>query len=104
MIIRESLYTYGYSEKKRNKVIKKINRQAKVKDLHVIVLPLFDDGLLEIYPFDQLLQPFYKDMTDNIKIVGIAKGKDGATALVQDIIQQIYDSGCDFDVNKFFEM
>ncbi len=76
----------------------------KVKNLHVIVLPLFDDGLLEIYPFDTLLQPFYLEMKDEIKIVGIADGMGGAHELVTEMVQNMYDSGEGFDVHKFFEM
>lgn len=104
MIIRKSLYTYGYSEKKRNKILKKMQKNKKVKDLHVVVLPVFQDGLLEIYPFNQLLQPFYLKHLNDVKVIGISKGKDGAVNLVQDIITHVYEAECEFDVCKFFNM
>lgn len=104
MIVNSALYTYGYKEKKRNKIIKKMVQGDKVKDLHVVVLPLMGDGLLEIYPYNQLLQPFYKSLQDEVKVVGIANSKGAATSLIVDMIQDIYDSDLEFDVHKFFEM
>lgn len=104
MVVNNSLYTYGYREKKRKKILKGIVHGKKIKDLYVIVFPLFGDGLLEIYPYNQLLSDFYQKLDEDIKIVGIANKKSGAVSLCVDMIQDIYDSGCDFDVHKFFEM
>lgn len=104
MIVNNSLYTYGYKKKKRDKVIGRLARGEKVKNLYVVVLPVFNDGLLEIYPYEQLLHPFYQSLDEEIRVVGIAPKKDEAIALVQDMIQDIYDADCGFDVHKFFEM
>lgn len=89
MIVNESLYTYGYREKKRKKVIKKLVRGDKVKNLYVVVLPVLGDGILEIYPYNQLLHPFYKSYDKDITVVGIADGKDCAVSLIEDMIQDI---------------
>lgn len=100
----DSLYTYGYKDKKIDKVIKKINKGSAIPGLHLIVLPLVNDGILEIYVYNQLLQPFYKSIWDNICVVGIASNKGGAQELVQNIIQDMYDYNADLDVNNFFEI
>ncbi len=106
MKITDSLYTYGIKERKLDKVLAKIRHSKKIRNLYVVVLPLVNDGILEIYDYNQLLQPFYLAMSDDIYIVGLAKDKDDAMALVVDIIQDMHDlrEGDDilFDTNKFF--
>ena len=98
----DSLYTYGYKDKKVDKVIKKIKKGSIIHGLHLIVLPIVNDGILEIYVYNQLLQPFYKYLWDDIYVVGIASNKDGARELIQKIIQDMYDFNDDLNVKNFF--
>lgn len=103
MFISDKYYTYNLTRRKQAYIKKKLTRQKPVSGLYVVVLPLFQDGLLEIYPYNQLLQPFYKSLSDKIRIVGVAKGKEQAQALVVDMIQDIYDATGDaFLVERFF--
>ncbi len=101
MRVIDSLYTYGLSEKKINKVLGKMQKGKLIKDLHVVTLPLFGDGLLEIYKYDQLLQPFYRAITNDICVVGLAGNKSMAGDLVLEIIQNMYDADCLNDVKGF---
>jgi hypothetical protein len=109
MKIVEDLYTYDIKEKKVRRILKKIEKQKPVKKLYVLVLPLFNDGILEIYNYNQLLQPYYKERTDDIKIIGISKGKTGAEEMLVGLIQEMCDGGyTDFedikgDIKKFVE-
>lgn len=101
MKVIDALYTYGLSDKQLDKVIKKIRHGDRVRNLHVIVLPLLNDGILEIYVYDQLLQPFYKSIGDDVCIVGASSDREGAQELILNIVQDMYDAGYDFDVKGF---
>ena len=104
MVINDSLYTYGITDKKRDRIIRKIVHGTKVRNLYVVVLPLMNDGILEIYEYNPLLSPFYMSISDEISVVGMADSKDGALCLVTDMVQEMYDSKCDFNVREFFGM
>lgn len=56
MIFADKCYTYNLTERKQARIRKRIRRHKPVRNLYVIVLPLLQDGLLEIYPYNQLLQ------------------------------------------------
>lgn len=101
MKVIDALYTYGLRDKKLDKVMKKVKRGSKVRGLNVVVLPLFNDGIMEIYVYNQLLQPFYKSLGDDICIIGAAPDRDGAQELVLNIVQDMYDAGYEFDVRGF---
>lgn len=103
MIFSDKCYTYNLTERKQKRMQKRIHRRKPIRGLYVIVLPLFQDGLLEIYPYDQLLQKAYKKMDSRIQVVGFAKGKEYAQQLVLQIIQDIYDkTGEEWKVEEFF--
>lgn len=104
MRVLDALYTYGIPEKKQNRIISRINKCKKNKNIYVVCLPLADDGILEIYPYKTLLQPYYQQEGKDISIVGISFNKDGAMRIVQEIVQDIYDAtkGQSFDARSFF--
>lgn len=101
MKVIDSLYTYGLSERKINTALKKMQKGKPVKELHVVTLPLFDDGILEIYKYDQLLQPFYKSIVNNICVIGLAADRSMAGELVLELVQNMYDAGSLTDVKGF---
>lgn len=105
MNISDALYTYGIKDKKLDRILKKIARGKRINKLYVIVLPLVRDGLLEIYVYNQLLQPFYKRFTDDIHVVGVSLGKEGAEELVLQMVQDMYDvgDGENLDAVRFFK-
>lgn len=81
----------------------KNRRHKPVRNLYVIVLPLLQDGLLEIYPYNQLLQKPYRKLDSRIRVVGFARGKEVAEQLVLQIIQDMYDeTGEEWKVEDFF--
>lgn len=105
MNISDALYTYGIKDKKLDRILRKIARGKRMRRLYVVVLPLVRDGLLEIYVYNQLLQPFYKRFTDSIHVVGVALDKAGAEELVLRMVQDMYDvgDGAVFDAVRFFK-
>lgn len=104
MRVLDALYTYGIPEKKQNRIISRIHRGKKNKGIFVVCLPLTEDGILEIYPYKTLLQPYYQKLDREISIVGISFNKDGAMRIVQEIVQDIYNAtdGESFDTRSFF--
>lgn len=104
MRVLDALYTYGIPEKKQNRIISRIKRCKKTKSIYVICLPLAAGGILEIYPYKTLLQPYYQSKEKEISIVGISINKDGAMKIVQEIVQDIYDAtkGDNLDIRSFF--
>lgn len=101
----EDLYTYDIEEKKVNKILNRISKGKKVKSLFVITYPLLGDGILEIYEYKQLLKPYYKKRTDDIRVVGMSHTKAGAEMIILNIVQQMCDaSNYDFNnIKKFVE-
>lgn len=101
MKVIDSLYTYGLNDRKIDRILKRMQKGKVIKDLHVVTLPLFEDGILEIYKYDQLLQPFYKSFGDDICVVGLAADKSSASELVTEIVQNMYNDGFLTDVKGF---
>ena len=64
MIFADKCYTYNLTERKQARIRKRIRRHKPVRNLYVIVLPLLQDGLLEIYPYNQLVLQIIQDMYD----------------------------------------
>ncbi|MBQ7708239.1 MAG: hypothetical protein IJT72_10750 [Lachnospiraceae bacterium] len=102
MKVVETPYVQGFKDKKKDKIIKKLRHKRKVDGIYVVTLPLITDGLLDIYEYKRLFHKFYKKMSDDIYVVGIAKSKDDANEVVRDIVQDIYDADEGFDVRRFF--
>ncbi|MBQ8412688.1 MAG: hypothetical protein IJX12_03660 [Lachnospiraceae bacterium] len=101
MQIIENKYTYGISPRKLDKIIKKIKHGKKISKLHLVTLPLFEDGILEIYVYNQLLQPYYKTLDEKIVVVGMTLDKGEANNIVTDIVQGMCDAGIDFNVREY---
>lgn len=103
MIFSDRCYTYNLKDRKQARIKKQIRRHKPVRNLYVIVLPILQDGLLEIYPYDQLLQKPYRKIDSRIQVVGFARGKEVAEQLVLQIIQDMYDeTGEEWKVEDFF--
>lgn len=93
MTISDSLYTYGINEKKINRIIKKILAHKRINNLYIVTLPVTGDGIMEIYVYNQLLQPFYESVIDDVYVLGMTKNKSDAEELVLHMIQDMYDAG-----------
>lgn len=93
MRLIDDVYTYDIDEKKNKKILKRISRNKKIKKLFVVTFPMFSDGVLEIYSYNSLFQPYYKKHQDEICVVGYAKGKACADMLLLSIIQKMCDAG-----------
>mgnify|MGYP001438051255 CR=1 FL=1 len=65
MTIVKRLYTGVMPDKTASRLIKRIKKRKPCADVYVITLPLFVDGLLEVYEANEFLQPYYKKRTDD---------------------------------------
>lgn len=86
--------------KKKDKAIYSINNKRMTYDVYCIALASHPGNLFDIMNANELLFPYYQK--SNIKIVGLAKGRDEAISLVQDMIMEIYHSTGSFDVRGYF--
>ena len=92
----------GSASEKFWELERRFHRVKYVPGVFVITLPLFGDGILEIYELNELRQKIYTDMGDAIHIVGAAPSRFQAVLLVRDIIDDIYKKTGDVDVERFF--
>ena len=83
--VSENVYTMDTSEKSFKKTLRTIARKKPVAGLFLVTEPLFDAGIMEIYDYNELLQPYYRKKKVRLKILGIASSRDEAKQLVADI-------------------
>ena len=105
MVIDDKFYVGGARDRQIIRMVRGIRRFHRVKyipGVFVVTLPLFDDGILEIYELNEFRQKVYRDMSDSIHIVGAAPSRQQAVRLVRDIIDDISIKTGDVDGKGFF--
>ena len=93
------LYIGDMISAKYNMIMKKLNNDKLVVDLYLITMSKNPDNMLEIVLQREVLQKGYpnKDM----RIVGLAKGKKEAIALVQSIVEESLRETGSADVREY---
>jgi hypothetical protein len=102
MIIDKHLYIGSLPEKSAIKIVRKIKKFKLCAGVQVITLPMFNEGLLEIYDLNEFQQEYYKAHSDDIHVVGIAVTRRQAYYLVRDIIDDVYRNTGTFDCDTYF--
>lgn len=87
-------------KKKKDRAMDSINNRRITSDIYCIAFASSPDNLFDIMNANELLFPHYQK-TD-IKIVGLAKGKDEATRLTQDMVMEVYEKTGGFDVRSYY--
>ena len=59
-------------------------------------------GIMEIYNYNELLQPYYKKKKVTINILGVSSSREHAKELVRDILEDTYNEYGSADINKYF--
>lgn len=97
------LYLGENAKKEKYKMFGRICKNRFQADTFLIVLPQASDNLLEIISANYLLQPFFKKkaVSDNIYVVGLAKGRDEAFELVRVIIDEVHSKTGAFDIRGY---
>lgn len=93
------LYLAAGLEKKKDKIIEKLNRNKFQVSIHLVVLSENEKNNLEILNSVLLLQPDYPK--DNLFVAGITKSYDEALELVEKITQEVYDETKGTDIRKY---
>lgn len=93
------LYIGEGLEKKKDKVIRKLENRKLQKDIHVVVLAGGDNNQLEIYQASLFLQPAFP--YEEFFVVGIVKGYEDAIELVEQITQEVYNETKGADIRSY---
>lgn len=96
----ENLYMDKKVSKKPNKYIKGIEDGKLTLGLYCITLASNENNLFDIIEANEL---FFRHYRENILcIVGLAKGKDSALQMVQDLVMEMYHHTGEFKVKEYF--
>lgn len=101
--ISEKLYTDSDSDKLFRRNMIKIKLKRPVNGLYVVTLPLYEAGIMEIYDYNELLQPYYRKLKRTIDILGVSKTREGAKQLTCDILEDVYSEYGKADIKRFFQ-
>lgn len=94
------LYVGNKLKKKKDKVIASINNSEVTLGVFCIAFATHPDNLFDIMNVNELLFPHYKKA--QVCIVGLAKGKEEAVDLVQNMLMEVYNKTGSFDVRTYF--
>lgn len=100
--IAKNIYTEPCDDKTFKKALRKIAVKRPVQGIYVITKPLFDAGIMEIYNYSELLQPFYRKKKDTLHIIGIARSREAAKRIVCDILEDAYSECGSPDIDLLF--
>ncbi|MBR3041303.1 MAG: hypothetical protein IKH94_01360 [Eubacterium sp.] len=89
-VVAKNVYTSDISEKAFSKMLRRIAFKKPVNGLFVVTEPLYEAGIMEIYNYNELLQPFYRKKKNEINIYAVTNSRDNAKKLVCDIIDDAY--------------
>ena len=84
---------------KKRKILHKLRAGKLQFNVYTIILPLGDDGIMEIYPAYIFLQKVYKKQP--IYVIGLASERESAYELAGRIALDCYNKNRDFDIRKF---
>ncbi len=98
-----NIYTKAMNPKQIKGYRKKIKQGKPDISLFLIIMPIEKTGLLEIYWYNSLLQPYYRAMDTSVKVVGMAHSKKQADKVVCELVEDMYQEQHNFDVEQFFK-
>lgn len=95
----KELYLGEGLEKKKKKIIKKLEEKKFQPNVHIITLALNPQNYLEIYNSALLIQPGFPK--EDFFVVGITKGYEEAVELVEEIVREVYNKTKGADVRSY---
>ena len=93
------LYLGPGIEKKKDRVIRKLEEGKFRPNIHIITLPENERNQLEIYNSVQFLQPGFP--RKEYFVVGITSGYDDAIELVEEITKEVYNETRGADIRSY---
>jgi len=95
----KNLYVSENAKEKQSKIISNIRKNKLQYDIFVLTLAINGKDLIDIYPVYELKQEYYKKK--DMFVIGIAKGKDEAISLVEEIVMDVYNETGSCDIKKY---
>ena len=86
-------------QKKKEKIIRRLNTGKLQRDIYVLVLPEHGSNQLEIYNAALFLQPDFPN--DDFFVVGIVRGYEAALELVEEIAGKVYEQTGAADIRTY---
>lgn len=96
------LYLSERLEKKKDRIMDRLERNRFQPGIHLILLPANEKNQLEILNAAWLLQPDYPK--EDLFVVGIADSFENALEYVEKISQEVYDSTKGLDIRNYILM
>ncbi len=93
-------YSDNIKEKRRGKLQRKLEMGKSPRDVYCIASPTNPQTLFDIIPAKELVKRYYEGA--EVKVAGIAKGKDEAEELVRQLVETMYAATSGFDAKSFF--
>lgn len=93
------LYLSDGLEKKKDKIIRKLQKNKLQYDLYLVTLPETEQNQLEIYNSALFKQPDYP--VKELFVIGLAKGYDTAIELVEEITRTVYNETKGADIRSY---
>ena len=103
MYMIEHVYSDIERGKKLNKQIRKIYKYKPAMNLFLVTFPIADKGILEIYNYNVLLQPYYRQHEEEIIIVGISSKKNEAEELIRSIVEETVRETGGLNVKEYID-
>lgn len=101
MILYENLYIGESLQHNKDRIIRRMKKGKVVLRLFCVTLPLGSHGLIEIYPYYELQQPWLK--AQHVVVIGLAKTREEAFLLVQEIVEEVYEKTRGFEIAHYLE-
>ena len=97
----KNLYLGEEIAPKARKIINKIKKNKPTIDVYVIALASNPMNQLDIIPSWELLQKGYP--TEQIRVIGLAKGKKEALQLVTSLVDEVYQKTGDVKILDYLK-
>lgn len=94
------MYTGEISDKKRDKIMGKINRNRFVKNAWLIVLPFGPHNLFDIYPYGVFLQKGFP--YTRADVIGLAQSRQAAMEQAAALVEEVYRATGGFDTRAYY--
>lgn len=94
-------YYIGNDVKNPTRIRARITAGKFVPDIYIVTLSDNPGNILEILPAGMLMQRGARSICP--LIIGMARGKEGAIQMVQDIIEKVYAETGDFKINDYLK-
>lgn len=101
MKLYSRMYVRGIPDWKIIPMMRKMKRNRSLSGVYCITLPVFADGILEIYEYEELRQPLYETLEYPVVVIGLAGKREDADELVRLIVDEVYQNTGKFQVGSY---